>query len=134
MLLTFYNAVICILVMLGSLSRGVNILKFDRGRLEWRKKDFLYFLLGRKKRKKRKASAVVGKPFDNFKTLREKRRLSKKRMQTPNDTIQSSRRYVDSRRSSRRGRFRFPNTNTNRYRVSFQPSALLVFNQAYNSH
>ena len=130
MLLTFYNAVICRLIMLDSVCRGVNILKFDRGRLEQivKKKKLKKF------KKEEKKHVALGKPFDNCKTHCEKRRLLKKRMQIPNDTIYPSRRHADSRRSTRRGRFRFPNTNTNRYRASFQPSALLVFNQAYNSH
>ena len=61
MLLTFYNAVICVLTMLGSLCRGVNILKFDRGRLEGREKIFFFFFLRRKKKKKKKSKCCCGK-------------------------------------------------------------------------
>ena len=34
MLVTFYNAVICIIIMFGSVCWGGNISKFDRGKLE----------------------------------------------------------------------------------------------------
>ena len=34
MLVTFYNAVICSIIMFGSVCWGGNILKLDRGRLE----------------------------------------------------------------------------------------------------
>ena len=34
MLVTFYNAVICIIIMFGSVCWGGNISKLDRGRLE----------------------------------------------------------------------------------------------------
>ena len=34
MLVTFYNAVICSIIMFGSVSWGGNISKLDRGRLE----------------------------------------------------------------------------------------------------
>ena len=40
----------------------------------------------------------------------------------------------DSRRSNRSGIFLFPEKNTNRYKASFLPSALSVFNENYNSH
>ena len=63
MLVTFYNAVICSLIMFGSVCWGGNISKFDRGRLE--KID--------KKAKKKKAGEVVREPLDSFKTLQEKR-------------------------------------------------------------
>ena len=33
MLVTFYNAVICSLIMFGSVCRGGNISKFDKGKL-----------------------------------------------------------------------------------------------------
>ena len=33
MLVTFYNAVICSLVMFGSVCRGGNVSKFDKGKL-----------------------------------------------------------------------------------------------------
>ena len=60
MLVTFYNAVICSLIMFGLFDGGGNISKFDRGRLD-------------KIVKKKKAGYVVGKPLDNFQTLHEKR-------------------------------------------------------------
>ena len=60
MLVTFYNAVICSIIMFGTVCWGGNISKLDRGRLE-------------KIVKKKKAGHVVGKPLDNFKILHEKR-------------------------------------------------------------
>ena len=57
-LVTFYNVVICSIIMFGSVCWGGNISKLDRGRLE---------------KIVKKAGHVVGKPLDNFKTLHEKR-------------------------------------------------------------
>ena len=71
MLATVYNAVICSIIMFGSVCWGGNISKLDRGRLE-------------KIVKKKKAGHVVGKPLDSFKTLHEKR-LYRKLMQILND-------------------------------------------------
>ena len=51
MLVTFYNAVICSLIILRSVYWGGNISKFDRGRLE---------------KIVKKAGQVVGMPFDSF--------------------------------------------------------------------
>ena len=67
MLVTFYNAVICSIIIFGSVCWGGNISKLDRGRLE-------------KIVKKKKKGHVVGKPLDIFKTLHEKR-LYRKLMQ-----------------------------------------------------
>ena len=53
MLLTFYNAVICSIIVYGSVCFGGNISKFDRGRLE---------------KIVKKAGRVVGMPLDCFKT------------------------------------------------------------------
>ena len=62
MLVTFYNAVICSIIVHGSFCWGGNISKFDRGRLE---------------RIVKKAGHVVGMPLDTFKTLCEKRLFKK---------------------------------------------------------
>ena len=59
----FYNAVICSIIVFGSVSWGGSISKFDRGRLE--------------KIVKKKAGHVVGMPFDSFKTLYEKQLFKK---------------------------------------------------------
>ena len=56
MLLTFYNAVICSIIVFSSVCWGGNISKFDRGRL------------GKIVKKKKKADHVVGMPLDCFKT------------------------------------------------------------------
>ena len=118
MLVTFYNAVICSIIMFGSVCWGGNITKLDRGRLE---------------KIVKKAGHVVGKPLDSFKTL-HKKRLYRKLMQILNDPTYPMRHYFDSRRSNRRGRFSPPRTNTNRYKASFLPSAQSVFNENYTSH
>ena len=68
MLVTFYNAVICSIIMFGSVCWGENISKLDRGRLE---------KIVKKKKKKKKAGHVVGKPLDSFKTLHEKETVQK---------------------------------------------------------
>ena len=39
-----------------------------------------------------------------------------------------------SRRGNRSGGFILPRTNTNRYKTSFLPSALLVFSENYSIH
>ena len=56
MSVTFYNAVICSIIVFGSVCRG-NMSKFDVGRLE------------KIVKKKKKADHVVGMPLDSFKTL-----------------------------------------------------------------
>ena len=72
----------------------------------------------------------MGKPLDSFKTL-HKKRLYKKLKQILNDPTHPMRHYFDSRRSNRSGRFLLPRTNTNRYKASFLPSALSVFNERF---
>ena len=42
--------------------------------------------------------------------------------------------HCGSRRSNRNGQFLLPKTNTNCYKASFLPSALLDFNENYNNH
>ena len=54
MFVTFYDAVICSIVVYGSVCWGGNISKFDRGRLE---------------KIVKKAGNVVEMPLDSFKTL-----------------------------------------------------------------
>ena len=99
MLVTFHNAVICSIIVYGSVCWGGNISKFDRGRLE---------------KIVKKAGHIVGKPLDSFKTLYEKQPL-KKLMQILNDPTHPMRHYFDSRRSNRSGTFLLPKTNKNRY-------------------
>ena len=84
MLVTFHNAVICSIIMFGSVCWGGNISKLDRRRLE---------------KIVKKVGHVVGKPLDNFKTLHEKR-LYRKLMQILNDPTHPMRHYFDSRRSN----------------------------------
>ena len=100
--------------MFVSVCLGGNISKLDRGRLE--------------KIVKKKAGRVVGKPLDSFKTLHEKK-LYRKLMQILNDPTHPVRHNFDSRRSNRSGRFLLPRTNTNRYKASFLPLALSIFNE-----
>ena len=118
MLVTFYNAVMCSIIMFGSVCWGGNISKLDRRRF---------------KKIVKKAGHVVGKPLDNFKTLHEKR-LYRKLMQILNNPTHPIRYYFDSRCSNRSGRFLLLRTNTNCYKASFLPSALSVFNENYTSH
>jgi len=73
----------------------------------------------------------VGKPLESFKTLHEKR-LYRKLMQILNDPTHPKKHYFDSRRSNRSGRFLLPRTN--RYKASFLPLELSVFNENYTSH
>ena len=81
---TFYNAVICSIIMFLFCLLGVGI--FQRGRL---------------KKIVKRAGHVVGKPLDSFKTLHEKR-LYRKLMQILNDPTQRTRHYFDSRRSNKK--------------------------------
>ena len=118
MLVTFYNAVICSIVIFGSVCWGGNISKLDRGRLE---------------KIVTKVGHGVGKSLDSFKILHEKR-LYRKLMQILNDPTHPMRHYFDSRRINRSGRFLLARTNTNCYKASFLPSALSVFNDNYTSH
>ena len=118
MLATFYNAVICSIIMFGSVCWGGNISKSDSGRLE---KIIL------------KSRLCCVKPLDSFKISLEKR-LYRKLMQMLNDPTHPMRHYFDSRNSNRSGKFLLPRTNTNRYKALFLPSALSVFNENYTSH
>ena len=87
MLVTFfYNAVICSIIVYGSVCWRWNISKFDRGRLE---------------KIVKKAGHVVGMPLDSFKALYEKR-LLKKLMQILNDPTHPMRHCFDRRRSNRK--------------------------------
>ena len=117
-LVTLYNAVICSSIMFGSACWAGHISKLDKGRLV---------------KIVKKADHVVGKPLDSFKTLHEKR-LYRKLMKILNDPTHPMRHYFDSRRSNRSGRFLLPRTKTNRYKASFLPSVLSVFNENYTSH
>ena len=110
MLVTLYNAVICSLIMLGSVCWGGNIKNFDRRRLE---------------KTVKKAGHFVGKPLDSFKTLHEKR-LYRKLIQIINDPTHPVRHSFGSRHSN--------GTCTNHYKALFLPSALSVFNENYTSH
>ena len=122
MLVTVYNAVICSLIMFGSVCRGRNISHFDKGKL------------GKMvKKKRKKAGNVVGKPLECFKTLHEKR-LYRQIMQILNDSTHPMRHYFDSRCSNKSASFLLPITYTNHYKASFLPSALSVFNDSYSSH
>ena len=113
MLVTFYNAVICSIIVFGSVCWGGNISKLDRGRLEK--------IVKKKEKKRKKAGHVVRKPLDSFKILHEKK-LYRKLMQILNDPTHPMRHYFDSRRSNRSGKYLLPRTNTNRYKASFLPS------------
>ena len=106
MLVTFINAVICSIIVRGSICRSGNI----------------------SKRLYKRAGHVVKMPLDSFKTLYEKR-LFKKLMQILNDPTHRVRHYFDSRCSNRSGRFWLPKTNTNCYKASFLPPALSLFNE-----
>ena len=118
MLVTFYNPVICSIIMFGSVCWGGNISKLDRGRLE---------------KIVKKSGHVVGEPLNNFKTLHEKR-LYRKLMQNITCPTHPVRHYFNSRHSNRSGRFWLLRTNTNRYKALFLPLALSVFNENYTSH
>ena len=97
-LVTFYNAVVCSIIVYGSVRWDGNISKFDRGRLE---------------KIVKKAGHVTGMPLDSFKTLYEKR-LFKRPMQILNDPTHPMRHYFDSRHSNRSGRFLLPK---NKYKL-----------------
>ena len=71
----------------------------------------------------------MGKPLDSFKTLHEER-LYRKLMQILNDPTHPVRHYFATTGVKD---FLLPRTNTNRYKASFLPSALSVFND-YTSH
>ena len=111
MLVTFYNAVICSIIMFGSLCWGGNISKLDRGRLE---------------KIVNKAGHVVGKPLDSFKNLHEKR-LYRKLTQILNDHTHPMRYYFHCRSNNRRRKILLPRTNTNCYKASFFTLGSLSF-------
>ena len=121
LLVTFYNTVICSIIMFGSVCWGGNISKLDRGRL-----DFFFF----------KSSSCCGKATGQC--LHEKR-LYRKLIQILNDPTHPVRHYFDSSLYlfsdvkifhsccyNRSGRFLRLRTNTNRYKASFLSSAVSV--------
>ena len=120
MLVTFYNAVICSIIVYGSVCWDGNISKFDRGRLE-------------------KIVKKQGMLWEcHWTVLRHnEKRLLKKLMQMLNDPTHPMRHYFDIRCNNRSGRFLLPKTNTNHYRVpnffSFKrvPSPLPRFLRGY---
>ena len=65
MLVTFYNAVICSIIMFGSVCWSGNISKLDRGKLEKTQKKKKK---KKKTKKKKKRGHFAGKPLDSFKT------------------------------------------------------------------
>ena len=103
MLVTFYNAVICSIIMFGSVCWSGDISKLDRGRLE-----------NIVKKQQQQVMLWESHWTVHEKTLHEKR-LYRKLMQILNDPTHPVRHYFDSRRSNRNGRFLLPRTNTNRY-------------------
>ena len=118
MLVTFYNAVICSIIMFGSVCWGGNILKLDRGRLE---------------KSVKKKQVMLWESHWTVLRLYTKRDC-RKLMQIVNDPTHPIRHYFDSRRSNRSGRFLLLSTNTNCYKALLLPLALLVFNENYTSH
>ena len=101
MLVTFYNAVICSIIMFGSVCWGGNISKLDRGRLE---------KIVKKARKKKQV--ILWESHWTVLRLYTIRKL----MQTLNDPTHPMRHYFDSRRSNRSGRFF---TSENKYKPLF---------------
>ena len=79
MLGTFYNAVICSIIMFGSVCWVGNISKLDRRLAK----------IVKKKRFKKKAGHVVGKPLDRFKRKEtvQKTNANIKRPYTPNESL-----------------------------------------------
>ena len=110
LLVTFYNAVICSIIVYGSVCWGGNISKFGRGRLEKivKKQVMLW-----------ECHWTVLRHYE--------KRLFKKLMQILNNPTHPVRHYFDSRHSNRSGRFLLHKTNTKHYKASFLPSALSEF-------
>ena len=117
----FYNAVICSIIVYGSVCWDGNISKFHRGRLEKFVKKHRQVMLW-------DCHWTVSRHYE--------KRQSKELMQILNDPTHQMRHYFDSRRSNRSGRFSLPKTNRNCYKASFviRPSALSVFSENYNRH
>ena len=98
-LVTFYNAVICSLIVSGSVCWGGNISKFDRGRSE-------------QNCEKRKQVILLESHWTVLR-LCMKRDCTKKLMQRLNDPTHPLRHYFAISHSKRSGRFLHPRTNEN---------------------
>ena len=96
----------------GAVCWNGNISKRDRDRVE----KFI-----------RKASGVVGKRQETF-TQRQEHRLLTKIQTILADMTHPLRPEVDKYKTDRSNRFRAPRTKTTRYRNSFIPSAIRIFN------
>ncbi|KAK7098508.1 hypothetical protein V1264_002783 [Littorina saxatilis] len=108
----FYTSTCNSVLYFGSVCWGGNINKQDRDRLD----KFI-----------RKASGVVGRKQDNFTSTHE-RRLTDKVQKILADDSHPLRPEFDSRRTDRSNRFRQPTARSTRYRNSFIPSAIHIFN------
>ena len=110
MLVIFYNAVICSIIMFGSVFWGGNTSKLDRGKL---------------KKTVKKRSSCCGKAiWTVLRLYTQKKRPYRKLMQILYDPTHPMRHYFDSRHSNRSRRFLLLRTNTNRYKALFLPSTL----------
>jgi hypothetical protein len=108
----FYTSTCNSVLYFGSVCWSGNISKQDRDRLE----KFI-----------KKASGVVGRKQDTFTSTHE-RRLTDRIQKILADDTHPLRPEFDSRRIDRSSRFRQPCTRTTRYRNSFIPSAIHIFN------
>ena len=108
----FYNATCNSVLHFGSVCWGGGLCSQDRNRLE----KFIS-----------KASGVVGRKQETF-TSTHGRRVTDRLHKILNDDTHPLRPEFDNRRTDRSDRFIVPRTRTTRYRQSFIPSAMHIFN------
>ena len=112
----FYSSSIIGIIGFGIVSWGNGIAQSDRGRLD---------------RVIRKAGRVVGRDQDNIQTITNKR-VKKKLACIMTDDTHPLRPDFDDTLIARSGRFRLPLLKTERFRKSFFPCAVVIFNKSFN--
>ena len=111
----FYNASVLSILSFGIVCWGGGISVHEKGRLE---------------KIVKKASRIIGENQLSIQNLYD-RRLTDKVRQILSDTTHPLYNYFENERIDRSGRLRTPRTNTNRYKTSFIPRAISVYNSEF---
>ena len=112
----FFSSIVCSVLTFASQVWGGNISDFDRKRME---------------RIIRKAGAMIGVSQESFNDLNDKK-VFRKLQSIFKDKTHPLRNELDNLFISRSGRLRLPKIKTERYRHSFIPRAIKIFNLKFS--
>ena len=112
---SFYTATISSVVLYGAVCWGGNVAEREKERLD---------------KIAKKAGSVIGKRQQTFDVLYEQK-LSNRIRNILSDSTHPLYSEFDTRRIDRSGRIRVPNTRTQRYKHSFLPRSITLFNQQH---